>query len=88
MIGIFRKSIDGSSVAGVTSATQALDVATLRGQAATKDIAAFSITQDAIITIWNVVLGVAVMLWAFGYGAAKDLVFKPKKAPETWAAAP
>jgi hypothetical protein len=63
-------------------------IATLRGQAPAEDIAAFSITQDAIITIWNVVLGVAVMLWAFGYGAAKDLVFKRKKAPETRAAAP
>jgi hypothetical protein len=54
----------------------------------TEDIAAFSITQDAIITIWNVVLGVVVMLWAFGYGAAKDLLFKRKKAPETPAVAP
>jgi uncharacterized membrane protein YbhN (UPF0104 family) len=68
---------------GGVGQTQALDVATLRGQAPTEDIAAFSITQDAIITVWNVVLGVAVMLWAFGYGAAKDLLFKRNKAPET-----
>jgi uncharacterized membrane protein YbhN (UPF0104 family) len=68
---------------GGVGQTQALDVATLRGQAPTEDIAAFSITQDAIITIWNVVLGVIVMLWAFGYGAAKDLIFKRDKAPET-----
>jgi uncharacterized membrane protein YbhN (UPF0104 family) len=73
---------------GGVGQTQALDIATLRGQAPAEDIAAFSITQDAIITIWNVVLGVAVMLWAFGYGAVKDLVFKRKKAPETRAAAP
>jgi uncharacterized membrane protein YbhN (UPF0104 family) len=68
---------------GGVGQTQAPDVATLRGQAPTEDIAAFSITQDAIITVWNVVLGVAVMLWAFGYGAAKDLLFKRNKAPET-----
>jgi uncharacterized membrane protein YbhN (UPF0104 family) len=68
---------------GGVGQTQALDVATLRGQAPTEDIAAFSITQDAIITVWNVVLGVAVMLWAFGYGAAKDLFFKRNKPPET-----
>jgi hypothetical protein len=43
--------------------TQALDVATLRGHASSGDIAAFSITQDSVMTIWNVVLGVIVMLW-------------------------
>ena len=72
---------------GGVGQTQALDVATLRGYASTEDIAAFSITQDAILTIWNVVLGVIVMLWAFGYGAAKDLLFKRKRA-ETPAVAP
>jgi uncharacterized membrane protein YbhN (UPF0104 family) len=71
---------------GGVGQTQALDVATLRAYAETEDIAAFSITQDAILTIWNVVLGVIVMLWAFGYGAAKDLLFKRKK-PETPAVA-
>jgi uncharacterized membrane protein YbhN (UPF0104 family) len=72
---------------GGVGQTQALDVATLRGYASSEDIAAFSITQDAILTIWNVVLGVVVMLWAFGYGAAKDLLFKRKRA-ETPAVAP
>jgi uncharacterized membrane protein YbhN (UPF0104 family) len=72
---------------GGVGQTQALDVATLRGQAPAEDIAAFSITQDAVITIWNVVLGVIVMLWAFGFSAAKDIVFK-RKEPETPAVAP
>jgi uncharacterized membrane protein YbhN (UPF0104 family) len=67
---------------GGVGQTQALDVATLRGQASTENIAAFSITQDAVMTIWNVVLGVIVMLWAFGFRAAKDLVFKKKPADE------
>jgi uncharacterized membrane protein YbhN (UPF0104 family) len=67
---------------GGVGQTQALDVATLRGQASTENIAAFSITQDAVMTIWNVVLGVIVMLWAFGFRAAKDLVFKKKPAEE------
>jgi uncharacterized membrane protein YbhN (UPF0104 family) len=61
---------------GGVGQTQALDVATLRAHAATDDIAAFSITQDAVITIWNVVLGVVVMLWAFGYGQMKELFKK------------
>jgi uncharacterized membrane protein YbhN (UPF0104 family) len=33
--------------------TQALDVVTLRRYASTEDVAAFSITQDAVITLWN-----------------------------------
>lgn len=61
---------------GGVGQTQALDVATLRAHASTDDIAAFSITQDAVITIWNVVLGVVVMLWAFGYAQVKQLLSK------------
>jgi uncharacterized membrane protein YbhN (UPF0104 family) len=67
---------------GGVGQTQALDVATLRNYAASGDIAAFSITQDAVITIWNVVLGIIVMLWAFGYSAVKELLFHRKKKEE------
>jgi uncharacterized membrane protein YbhN (UPF0104 family) len=71
---------------GGVGQTQALDVATLRGQAATHDIAAFSVTQDAVLTIWNVVLGLAVMLWAVGVRQVKELLSKaerrqPKEQP-------
>jgi uncharacterized membrane protein YbhN (UPF0104 family) len=61
---------------GGVGQTQALDIATLRGHASTSDIAAFSITQDSILTIWNVVLGAVVMLWAFGYRTVKELLSK------------
>jgi uncharacterized membrane protein YbhN (UPF0104 family) len=67
---------------GGVGQTQALDVATLRRYASTNDIAAFSITQDAVITLWNVVLGVAVMLWAFGYKQMRELLSKSKKQPQ------
>ena len=66
---------------GGVGQTQALDVATLRGHAATEDIAAFSITQDAILTIWNLVLGIIVVLWAFGFRTAKNLFFKRGEQP-------
>jgi uncharacterized membrane protein YbhN (UPF0104 family) len=59
---------------GGVGQTQALDVATLRGRAPSGDVAAFSITQDSILTIWNVVLGIAVMVWAFGFGQMKDML--------------
>jgi uncharacterized membrane protein YbhN (UPF0104 family) len=72
---------------GGVGQTQALDVATLRGHAPSEDIAAFSITQDAVMTIWNVVLGIIVMLWAFGFTAAKNLIFKKKEPAEAPAVA-
>jgi hypothetical protein len=59
---------------GGVGQTQALDVATLRRYASAGDVAAFSITQDSIMTIWNVVLGVAVMTWAIGFTQMKALL--------------
>ena len=59
---------------GGVGQTQALDVATLRRYASSHDVAAFSITQDSVITLWNVVLGVAVMLWAFGWHQMRTLL--------------
>ena len=61
---------------GGVGQTQALDVATLRGRAASADIAAFSITQDSVMTIWNVVLGIIVMAWAFGSGQMRQMLTK------------
>jgi len=66
---------------GGVGQTQALDVATLRGSAPSGDIAAFSITQDSILTIWNVVLGVIVMTWAFGFRQMKELFTKKGRTP-------
>jgi uncharacterized membrane protein YbhN (UPF0104 family) len=59
---------------GGVGQTQALDIATLSKYAPPGSVAAFSITQDSVMTIWNVALGIAVMLWAFGYTQAKAMV--------------
>jgi hypothetical protein len=61
---------------GGVGQTQALDVATLRSYvpAGTGAVAAFSITQDSVMTIWNVVLGLVVMLWAFGWTQLRTLL--------------
>jgi uncharacterized membrane protein YbhN (UPF0104 family) len=64
---------------GGVGQTQALDIATLRGHAASGDVAAFSITQDSVMTIWNVVLGIVVMLWAFGFTTMKELLSKSRR---------
>jgi len=68
---------------GGVGQTQALDIATLRHYASTSNVAAFSITQDSVLTLWNVVLGIAVMLWAFGFDQAKELLSrKSRKQPQ------
>jgi uncharacterized membrane protein YbhN (UPF0104 family) len=66
---------------GGVGQTQALDVATLRPYASSHDIAAFSVTQDSVITIWNVVLGVAVMVWAFGFTQMREMLRRKGKTP-------
>ncbi|HEX2427377.1 MAG TPA: hypothetical protein VHI53_05585 [Gaiellaceae bacterium] len=43
---------------------------------------AFSITQDAVMTIWNVALGIVVMLWAFGFGTMKELLSSNRRKAE------
>ena len=67
---------------GGVGQTQALDVATLRRYGSSASAAAFSIAQDSVMTIWNVVLGIVVMLWAFGWGFTKDLVFRRGRGDE------
>jgi hypothetical protein len=61
---------------GGVGQTQALDIATLRRYASSHDVAAFSITQDSVVTVWNVILGLVVMLWAFGYEQMKTLLLR------------
>lgn len=67
---------------GGVGQTQALDIATLRGHASSDSIGAFSITQDSVMTIWNVVLGVVVMVWAFGFDQMKMLLSKQGRQPQ------
>lgn len=64
---------------GGVGQTQALDLATLGRYAPAGDIAAFSITQDAVMTVWNVVLGFVVALWAFGYKQSRDLLRRSRR---------
>jgi uncharacterized membrane protein YbhN (UPF0104 family) len=59
---------------GGVGQTQALDIATLRHYASSHDVGAFSITQDSVITLWNVLLGIVVVVWAFGYQQLKTLI--------------
>jgi FtsH-binding integral membrane protein len=68
---------------GGVGQTQALDILTLRSYAPSHSIGGFSVTQDSVITIWNVVLGVSLMLWAFGYTQTKAMLSKSRQADAT-----
>jgi uncharacterized membrane protein YbhN (UPF0104 family) len=71
----------GNSIANVTSATpggagvnQAFNVASLKGIASSDQAAAYSVGQQLVTTAWNIIFGIALMTWAFGWTGGKQLV--------------
>ena len=71
----------GQSIANVTSVTpggagvnQAFAVASLKGVASSTDATAFSVAQQLVTTAWNIILGIALVTWAFGWSGGKKLV--------------
>lgn len=71
----------GNSIANVTSATpggagvnQAFNVASLKGVASSDQAAAYSVAQQLVTTAWNIVFGIILMTWAFGWSGGKRLV--------------
>ena len=71
----------GNSIANVTSATpggagvnQAFNVASLNGIASAQDATAYSVTQQLITTAWNIIFGIIMLVWAFGWSGGKQLV--------------
>jgi uncharacterized membrane protein YbhN (UPF0104 family) len=71
----------GNSIANVTSATpggagvnQAFNVASLKGVASSDQAAAYSVAQQLVTTAWNIVFGIAMLVWAFGWSGGKQLV--------------
>jgi uncharacterized membrane protein YbhN (UPF0104 family) len=71
----------GNSIANVTSVTpggagvtQAFNVASLKGIASPKDATAYSVAQQLVTTAWNLIFGVAMVVWAFGWSGGRRLV--------------
>ena len=54
--------------------TQAVDVVALRQYAAADTVTAFSVAEASVAMLWNILLGVAVMVWAFGFTAMRQFV--------------
>lgn len=54
--------------------TQAVDVIALRRYAAADSVTAFSVSEASVAMLWNIVLGAAVMIWAFGFSQMRQLL--------------
>jgi uncharacterized membrane protein YbhN (UPF0104 family) len=71
----------GNSIANVTSVTpggagvtQAFNVASLNGVTDATTATAYSVAQQLVTTTWNIILGIVLVVWAFGWSGGKSLV--------------
>jgi uncharacterized membrane protein YbhN (UPF0104 family) len=71
----------GNSIANVTSVTpggagvtQAFNVASLNGVTDATTATAYSVAQQLVTTTWNIILGLVLVVWAFGWSGGKSLV--------------
>jgi len=71
----------GNSIANVTSVTpggagvtQAFNVASLSGITSPTTATAYSVAQQLVTTTWNIILGIVLVVWAFGWSGGKQLV--------------
>jgi uncharacterized membrane protein YbhN (UPF0104 family) len=71
----------GNSIANVTSVTpggagvtQAFNVASLNGVTDPTTATAYSVAQQLVTTAWNIILGIVLVVWAFGWSGGKQLV--------------
>ena len=75
--------VGGNSIANVTSVTpggvgvtQAFNVASLKGITSSANATAYSVAQQLVTTAFNILFGIVLMAWAFGWGGGKRLVTK------------
>jgi uncharacterized membrane protein YbhN (UPF0104 family) len=73
--------IGGNSLANMVSATpggvgvnQAINTASLTSVTSAETATAYSLGQQLIVTAWNVVFAVGLVVWAFGWSGGKTLV--------------
>ncbi len=73
--------VAGNSIANVTSVTpggagvtQAFNVASLQGVTSTATATAFSVSQQLIMTAWNILVALVLVMWTFGWMEGRSLV--------------
>jgi uncharacterized membrane protein YbhN (UPF0104 family) len=83
----------GNSIANVTSATpggagvnQAFNVASLNGITSASTATAYSVAQQLVTTAWNIIFGIIVLVWAFGWTGGRGLVEESYKGAKVKAA--
>jgi uncharacterized membrane protein YbhN (UPF0104 family) len=59
---------------GGVGVTQALNIAVLESVTTTANATAYSVSQQLIVSAWDVVFGVALVAWVFGWSGGKQLV--------------
>jgi uncharacterized membrane protein YbhN (UPF0104 family) len=71
----------GNSLANTVSATpggvginQAINTASLSDVTSPANATAYSVGQQLVVTAWNVVFGIALVVWAFGWTGGRTLV--------------
>jgi uncharacterized membrane protein YbhN (UPF0104 family) len=75
--------VAGNSIANVTSVTpggagvtQAFNVASLKGITTSANATAFSVSQQLVMTAWNILVAIVLVIWAFGWTEGRSLVEK------------
>jgi uncharacterized membrane protein YbhN (UPF0104 family) len=73
--------VGGNSIANTVSVTpggvgvqQAFNVASLNDVTDSQTATAYSVGQQLISTAWSILFGIALMVWAFGWGGGRALV--------------
>jgi uncharacterized membrane protein YbhN (UPF0104 family) len=73
--------VAGNSIANTVSVTpggagvtQAFNVASLNGITDSATATAYSVAQQLVMTCWTIILGIVLMVWAFGWTGGKALV--------------
>jgi uncharacterized membrane protein YbhN (UPF0104 family) len=73
--------VAGNSIANVTSVTpggvgvtQAFNVASLEGVTTSANATAYSVTQQLVITAWNILMALVLLTWAFGWSGGRSLI--------------
>ena len=74
--------ISVSVTPGGAGVTQALNVVVLESITTKSNATAYSVSQQLIITAWDIVFAVIMVTWVFGWSGGKDLVKRSYVAAE------
>ena len=73
--------VAGNSIANMTAVTpggagvtQAFNVVSLKGITSASNATAYSVAQQLVVTVWSIVLAIALLVRAFGWSGGKTLV--------------